>query len=81
MKRKVIQHGVPIAMQLGATAMLGPEAGVAARMGGAGLGSLLGSLFTVTVHADSLRTARLRQHRLPVPGESVPGEYPGIGRK
>jgi Family of unknown function (DUF5313) len=36
--------------------------------------ALLGSLFTVTVHADSLRTARLRQHRIPVPGDRVPGD-------
>jgi hypothetical protein len=43
--------------------------------------ALIGSLFTVTVHADSLRTARLRQHRLPVPGDSVSREFPGAGRK
>ena len=36
--------------------------------------ALAGSVFTVAAYADDIRTARLRQHRLPVPDD------PDLGR-
>ena len=36
--------------------------------------ALVGSLFTVTIYADDIRAARLRQHKLPVPDD------PDLGR-
>jgi Family of unknown function (DUF5313) len=31
--------------------------------------ALIGSVFTVTIYADDIRVARLRQHKLPVPDD------------
>lgn len=37
--------------------------------------ALAGSMFTVLVSAVDIRAARLRQHRLPAPGDSSRGHH------